>query len=77
MIDFSTNKYIHNIQVKGLHGTYTVHMKNKLFSSKRFVIDKLNQKMTSKMLSLIGLIHIIQPELSKAKAKKLIYLKYG
>ena len=29
------------------------------------------------MLSQIGLIGLIQPELSRGKAKKLIYLKFG
>ena len=64
MIDFSTNKYIHNIQIKHVHGSYIyVKRQIKLFLSKTFLIDKQNQKITSKMLNQIGFIRLVQPEL--------------
>ena len=53
---------------------YEKHIKN---ISKAFLINKLNQKITRKMLRQIGLIGLIQPELSRGKAKKLIYFKFG
>ena len=41
----------------------------KLFSSKTFLVNKLNQKVSRKMLSQVDLIRLIKPELSRAKAK--------
>ena len=59
MIDFSTNKYIHNTKIKHLHGTYIYEKEQiKLFSSNTLLIDKLNLKFNRKMLSQIGLIHL-------------------
>ena len=41
--DLSTNKYIHNMQFKHLHGTYIYEKQQiKLFSSNSLLIDKLN-----------------------------------
>ena len=55
IIDFSTNRYIHNIKIKHLHGTYIYEKQQiKLFSSNSLLIDKLNLKITRKMLSQIG-----------------------
>ena len=67
MIEFSTNKHIHNIQIK--HHIYIyiyiyiyiireATNKIKLFSSNGLLIDKLNQKISLKMLRQIGLIHL-------------------
>ena len=59
MIDFSTNKYKYNIQMKYLHGTYIYEKQQiKLFSSNSLLIDKLNLKIFRKILSQIGLFHL-------------------
>ena len=42
---------------------------NKTFSSKTFLINKLNQKVNRKMLSQIDFIRLIKPEWSRVKVK--------
>ena len=48
-----------------------------LINIKKFPDRKIELKFTSKMLSQIGLIGFILAKLSRARAKKLTYLKYG
>ena len=64
MTEFSTNKYIHNIEIKHLHGT------NKTVFIKNFSDKQIELKIIRKMLSKIDLIHLTQPDLSRANAKK-------
>ena len=52
MIDFSTNKYIQNIQIKHLNDTYIcLKQQIKLFSLNNLLKDKLYLKNSCKMLS--------------------------
>ena len=69
----------HNIQIKHLHGTYIYEKQQiKLFLSKNFLIDKLNEKISSKMPSQLGLIHLICcPYCYKGSYKIFIFIFSG
>ena len=56
MIDFSTDKYIHNIKIKYLHGTCIYEKKQiKLFSSNSLLIELL-VKCWAKLVSFISFV---------------------
>ena len=65
-----------NIQMKHLHGTYKYENQQiNLFSSQIFLIKKLNQNVTSKLVSHIGLIHLsCSPYLSQGSCRIFIFV---
>ena len=74
---FIANKYIHNIQIKHLHDTYIYKKQQiKLFSSKSSLINKFDQKITSKMLIKFSLIHFFCSSYYRKAATGLLLLSF-